>query len=233
LKPRREHCFLAFALLLWIALAPRLLAVEAWEAALERMPLGEGSASFGRDNCMELFLRAFRSNDTVKALIFLPGVADDFYLINRSKPKLHLRASNLREGVIALTNATAVRVSFRAPFLLLHTATDLLEPSVTIKSKTKAGQLKDRGSLPHAFYLDRHWDIVQPELERVLGLRVLPRSRSEDAWHFHRHYVAGWHLTDWELLQAVALASRTAFILHRTKAVFRVDARPYGTTRTR
>src|SRR5882762_3956273 len=96
----------------WQSLIATLPAQESWQATLRAMPLIQ-DALLNRDNCLPILLRAFQSNSVIKAMICLPAVSDDFYLINRDQPKLNLKAANLLEAIIALTNATNVRADFK------------------------------------------------------------------------------------------------------------------------
>src|SRR5260370_37592278 len=111
------------------------------------MPLEINGAGLNRDDCMSLMLGASQSNGVLKALIFLPAVADDFYLINRGQPKLDLAARNLLEAITVLTNATAVRATFRPPFLLLHLEREGLAPAVSVRNKAAAARSQARRPL--------------------------------------------------------------------------------------
>ena len=51
-------------------------AAETWPAALSAMPLNTNVTQLNRTNCVGILLRAFQSNDVVKALIFMPGATD-------------------------------------------------------------------------------------------------------------------------------------------------------------
>src|SRR6187402_870208 len=117
---RTRRPALALTIVLWwcVGLCLSFGAEQTWQSALARMPLPSPAPLLNRDNAVCVLLESFRSNAIVKALAVLPGVSDDFYLVNRDKPKLDLRATNLLEAIIALTNATTVRATFRAPFLL-------------------------------------------------------------------------------------------------------------------
>jgi hypothetical protein len=209
----------------WSACVKAVAAAVTWEEALQMMPMPREMA-LGRDNAVELLLAAFRSNGVAKALVILPGVADDFYLIHRDAPPLNLRASNLLEAVSALTNATAVRATFRAPFLLLHTERDALEPACVVEAKSVAARLKSQGHLPHVRYSDTHWERIQPTLQRALGVAVRPDGLSSDAWHFHRHNLVGWNLSDWELLNAFSLADGTTIVVQKRAIAFQVRGTP-------
>jgi len=184
------------------------------------MALPPGSPPLNRDNAIPLLLGAFSSNDVLKAMIFLPAVSDDFYLFNRAKPQLNIKAGNLFEAVTALTNATGLRATFRERFLLLHMDRDVLEPACLIRDAARAAQLKRVSHLRHARFSDMHWEKLQPVLQKTATIEVRPPAQSEDAWHFSRHNLAGWNLTDWELLNAVSLAGNTVCTVQKERLVF-------------
>jgi hypothetical protein len=203
-----------------------LSAQPSWPETLKTMPLPEQAPPLDREHAMSVMLQAFRSNDMVKALIFLPGVADDFYLVNRNQPKLNVRARTLAEAVTVLTNATDVRVTFSPPFLLLHLDRDHLEPNLAIRHNVTADRLRRQHHLSHRIFCDQPWPTVQPILKATFGLNVLPKAASDDAGHLYRLNLAGWDLSDWEWLQAVCLATRAELLVQRNKVLF---SRPAGT----
>ena len=216
-----QRAFLSLVLFLGLALAAP--ADPAWTEALRAMPLDPTTPRLNRANCVAVTLGAFRSNAVVKALLFLPGVSDDFYLIHRDDPALNIQARTLLEAVTALTNRTEVRVTYRAPFLLLHVDRDLLEPDMVIRNERAAARLKREKHLPHAVYCDRHWEALQPELKGRFPSKILPAARSEEAWHFNRHNLAGWGLSDWEWLEVLSLTGRTTVIVERSRLLWRVN----------
>jgi hypothetical protein len=186
------------------------------------MPLPSPAPLLNRDNAVCVLLDAFRSNDLVKALVFLPGVADDFYLVNRDRARLNLRATNLWEGIRALTNATAIRAVFRPPFLLLHTDDDRLEPRViapSLQAEPTPGAPAHR--LPRLHYCDAAWSAVQPTLRTVLARDIHPEGGASEAGHFDRPSLAGWNLTTLEALQVLSLATRTVVEVRTADVVFR------------
>ncbi len=185
------------------------------ERALSGMPLPK--MLLNRNNCIPILLKSFVSNGVVKALIFSPGVTDDFYLFNRDAAALNLEATNLWEGIAALTNRTAVRATFTSPFLFLHlqgeSATQVpdLEPTAHIEASKNGTDV---------LWIDRHWDTVQRQLRSRLGMQVEPQPDSEAARHFYRQNVSGWNLTASELLQAAAMASGTIFKVESGRILF-------------
>ena len=201
-------------------------ATETWQAALDRMPLEATVTQLNRTNGVGIMLRAFRSNDVVKALIFMPGATDEFYFFRRARADLPGSPVSLLAAVSALTNQTMIRATFRPPFLLLHTEEDLLEPLITIKHLPTADKLRQARFVPHGIYDDRDWDSLRPILKSSLWIDLLPWPRSYGSWHFYRHSFAAWSLTGWEALQATALAGQTGFTVRRQQVVFELDIRP-------
>jgi hypothetical protein len=214
-------------LLLLLGLAPigATHAEEKWRTALRQMPLAARSETLARSNCLPVLLGAFQSNHVVKALVVLPGVSNDFYLLNRDRP-LNLATNNLADALAALAASTSVRVTFREPFLLLHTANDKLKPATTSFSSALMRSLRGRCSAPQVLLVDRHWDGVQPWLARMVKLEVTPEPASTDAWHFARHNLAAWQLNDWELLCALSLSGGTKFTLGKDRLRFEQRGTP-------
>jgi hypothetical protein len=202
-----------------------LMAQEGWRGALRKMPLSPDTL-LNRDNCLPLLLGAFQSNEVVKALVFLPAVSDDFYLLSRDRPKLDIKSDNLLDAIIALTNATPVRATFKAPLLLLHLDRDGLEFKMVISHRLTAKRLDQQCSFPNAVWIDWHWERLQPELQAALRMKVLPDGPSVDAWHFARHNMAAWNLSDWELLAALSLTGKTSISVERNRLVFGLREAP-------
>lgn len=185
---------------------------ESWRPILRQMPLAVGSATLNRTNCLPILLGALQSNAVVRALVVLPGVSDDFYLLRRAQP-LHLTATNLADALAELERTERLRVTFRDPLLLLHTAKDKLKPVMTSFSGVTTKALRTRVSAPHVLLEDRHWGTVQPWLAQLLGVKLTPEAHSPDAWHFARHNLAAWQLSDWDLICALSLSGGTAVVL--------------------
>jgi hypothetical protein len=216
-------CFAQFA----------MCAAESWEGALNRMPLESGVTELSRTNCVEVMLRAFQSNELVKALIFMPGATDEFYMFKRARARLTNASPTLFDAVSALTNQTLIRVAFRPPFLLLHSDEDPLDPLIAIESESAAEKLKRTRFVAHGVYNDRDWDFMQPILRDCVKADIKPWRYSRASWHFYRHSFAAWNLGGWEALEAVALAGKTRLTIRRKSVVdlrgieveFKVDGR--------
>ena len=201
-------------------------AAETWQAALSRMPLGTNVTQLNRTNCIGIMLRAFQSNNVVKALVFMPGATDEFYFFRRAKADLTNRPASLLDAVSALTNQTLIRATFRPPLLLLHTEEDLVEPAIRIEHAATADKLKRARFVPHGLYDDRDWDYLRRVLKSSLRTDLLPWPRSRESRHFYRHSFAAWNLTGWEAAEATALAGETTVTVRRNQLVFELDMRP-------
>ena len=202
-----------------------LTAMEAWAAALGRMPLRTNVVELTRTNCVPLMLASFQSNAVAKALIFMPGATDEFYFFNRGYAVVTTSTPTLLDAVRALTNQTLLRVTFRAPFVLMHSAEDPLEPLFTIEDEPTAERLRRKGFVQHAVYNDRDWDFLLPILTFHLDTKLLPAANSYESNHFYRHSFAAWNLTGWEALEAVSMAGKTTFKVQRRKILFEGDVR--------
>jgi hypothetical protein len=155
----------------------------------------------------------------------MPGATDELYMFRRAKAVLTNASPTLFDAIVAFTNQTHIRATFRPPFLLLHSAEDPLEPILEIQHLPTAAVLKKRPFLSHAVFNDRDWDAVQPALKKRLKIEIKPWKGSYDSWHFYRHSYAAWNLTGWEALQATALAGKTSVTLTRNRAIFVLDRR--------
>ena len=213
-------------LLIVIGLLPSLLdAAEQWQEALSQMPLKTNVTQLNRTNCVQLMLSSFQSNRTVKALIFMPGATDEFYMFRRARATLTNASPSLQDAVNALTNQTLIRATFLPPFLLLHSDEDPLEPLYQVESDSTLVKLKQKPFVPHAEYYDKDWDYLLPVLKKAVSMQLLPQLYSRDSWHFYRHSLAAWNLSDWEALEAISLAGKTKFTVKRNRVIFEADVR--------
>jgi hypothetical protein len=209
-------------LLLGLAIRGR---AETWESALARMPLPPAENRLDRTNCAKVILAGFQSNVTVKALIFMPGATDELYFFRRVNVIITNSSPSLLEAIVALTNQSPVRVTFRAPFLLLHTPEDFLDPEITVKHEGTRTKLQAAKPLPQVLANDRDWTHLVRQIKKKIPATLLPYERTLGSWHFYRHTFAGWNLTPWETMEAAALAGKTRFTVVRRGVIFEVDSR--------
>jgi hypothetical protein len=196
-----------------------------WETALSRMPLVTAATELNRTNCVPLLLNSLQPDTTVKALIFMPGATDEIYFFRRVHVTLAYSNVTLLEAVVALTNQTYIQADFRPPFLILHTTEDPLDVIGRIKNDSTEAKLRQKIVPGHFVFNDADWDGVVSALRKEMQIGLRPRPGSPDSWHFYRHSFTAYNLSDWEMLEALAMAGKTTFTLHTLTADFVPDSR--------
>lgn len=226
LKPNisRRHVVLGMLVCL-VFLQSSLFALEPWEAALSKMALKTNVTELGRYDCIPLLVESFQENDAAKALIFMPGATDEFYFFRRARASLTNSAPSLLDALQALTNQTLLHVTFRAPYILVHSNEDPLEPAYNVNSEMKVNQLLKRKFTKHVVYNDRDWNSLRPTLAFQLDTKILPPNDSWESNHFYRHSLAAWNLNDFEILEVMACAGKTTFTIDDKKITFEADKR--------
>jgi hypothetical protein len=215
----------ALAGLFLLGLVVTHAAASSWQDEFAKMPLPQKVSELNETNCVNVMLPALQRNPAVKALIFMPGATDEFYFFHRARATLTNQAPTLLDAVCALTNQTLIRATFRAPFLILHTAEDPIEPIGIIEDLPTADRLKQGKFAKHVVYNDEGWDSIHPFLSFYLNVKTLPGVRSHDTYHFFRHSFAAYDLTCWEAMEAVAMAGKTRFTVQKKKVIFQGDTR--------
>ncbi len=198
---------------------------QAWQTAISRMPLTKQVTELNRTNILDTLLNSFRSNDVVKALIYMPGATDEWFMPHHSRVGITNANPSLLDALNALASQTRIRAAFRPPFLLIYTDLDQLEPVIKVADQATAEKIKNAPYAPHLLFKDCDWDAVEPSLHKYLKTAMRPWRYSKDSWHFYRHSFSEWNLTGWEALEAVALAARTTCTIQHKKVVFEVDHR--------
>jgi hypothetical protein len=191
-----------------------------WADAVAKMPLAQAVPELNRTNAVALMLGAFRENDTVKALIFMPGATDELYFFDRDLAKLTNAAPTLLDAISAYTNQTRILVKFAPPFLLLHSKEDPLEPVITVEHARTAEKLASRKFDRHAFYNDAPWPVIKKDYGFAMNVFMWPEPYADSANHFYRHTFAGWNLTGMEALEAIVLSGKTTVTIERGKLSF-------------
>jgi hypothetical protein len=210
-------------LLLLAALAAR--AADNWQTQLGGMPLRTNVTELNATNCVNVVLRAFQSNDVVKAVIFMPGAVDTFFWHRATRANLTNDSPTLLDAIVALTNQTRIHATFTPPFLLLHFDPDPITAQWGFKDAATVDKLKQRHFVTHAIYNDRDWDSMLPILRKAWGVTITPKLHSRYSFHFYRSSFAAWNLSGWEALEAVSLATKTTFIVEKRKLSFTEDFR--------
>lgn len=202
-----------------------LRASESWQEALAKMPLRTSVTQLTKTNAVEVMLEAFQENDAAKALILMPGATDEFYFFNRGNARLTNSSPSLLDAITALTNQTLIHVTFRAPFILLHSVEDPLEPLFKIEDEKTFQRIRKKKFRPFILYNDRDWDFILPTLTFHLDTKILPGQYSHESHHFYRHSFAAYNLNGFEILEALAFAGKTQFTIEKKKVLFEGDKR--------
>jgi hypothetical protein len=213
------------SLLLTFSCVSQSLAMEPWQAALAKMPLKTPVKDLNRTNCIPLLVESFQENAAGKALIFMPGATDEFYFFHRAHAILTNDAPSLWDALVALTNQSLVRVTFRTPYILVHSNEDPLEPAYKINDEGKVDKLLKRPFHKHVAYNDRDWNSLLPTLKFQLDTKVLPAADSWESNHFYRHSFAAWNLNCFEILEAMSFAGKTIFTVEKKTILFEGDKR--------
>jgi hypothetical protein len=204
------------------------LTAASWQESLATMPLATNTTVLSRTNCIPLLLHSFRSNDVVKALIFMPGATDEFYFFKRAHATLaatNTANASVWDALVALTNQTRIQLTFRTPLLLCHTAEDPVEPIIQIEHAPTADRIRARKFAFHLISKDRDWDYLVPRLRESVRMKLQPERFSPGSWHFYRHSFAAWNLSPWETLETITLAGKTTCTVQRKALLFRGDTR--------
>jgi len=196
-----------------------------WLAPLSHMSLGMRVTELGRTNCIPLMLNAFQSNGVVKALIFMPGATDELEFFRRAHATLSTPNPSLADAIVALTSQTYIQADFRPPILLLHTTADPLDSIGAVRNRATAAKLQALVVPGRLEFDDCEWDDLRSALKKKLNVGLRPFSDSPDSWHFYRHNFAACGLTQWQLLEAIALSGQTTFTVHWLTADFKSDMR--------
>ena len=216
---RRLSCILLFLSLLAVH------AQEEWRTVLASMPLRTNVTELNTSNYVNTMLGAFQSNDTVKALVFMPGAVDTFFWHRETTVRLTNTSPTLLDAAVALTNQTRICATFRPPWLLLHFDWDPLEPLAQIKEPATVEKIRAKRFPAHVIFNDRDWDYLLPTLKKSTGVTVGPKLHSRYSYHFYRSSFAAWNLNAWEGLELVSLASKTTFTVEKRKVTFKEDLR--------
>ncbi|MEO7677923.1 MAG: hypothetical protein ABIV39_14285, partial [Verrucomicrobiota bacterium] len=212
------------AVILFFLYSP-LGAIEPWAEALAKMPLRTSERQLTKTNVVGILLESFQENEIAKALIVMPGATDEFYFFNRGNAMLTNANANLLDAIVALTNQTLIHATFHAPFILLHSAEDAIEPISKIEDEPTGVRIRRKKFAPHVIYNDSDWDFILPTLPFRLDTKILPRPKSHDSHHFYRHSFAAHRLNGMEILDALSFAGKTRYTVLRKKVLFEGDTR--------
>jgi hypothetical protein len=209
--PVNSRLFLAFVLIFF---SFSLKAEDPWRDALAKMPLGVRKVRMQKLEPVEALFGAFRSNEVVRAVVFMPGATDQLYFFKDRDLKFEPKAS-LLDAVDALTAKGRIKATYQPPFLLMHANDETWAKS--------PGNLPLRDGtvvLANGVFVDRSWERLLPEIQKVITFPILPEAESRDAWHFYRVCFKAWGLSEHELIEVVALSTKTEPKIRGKELVF-------------
>ncbi len=219
------NCIWLVVSAVWFFLLQSASALEPWQAALAQMPLKSRAVSLTKTNTVPLLLNSFQKNSAAKALIIMPGATDELFFFDRVQASLTNNSPSLLDAITALTNQTLIEVTFRAPFILVHSAEDPLEPLAKIQDERTAERIRKKKFKKSFLSDDRDWEGVQPTLEFYSDTTISPAATSPASYHFFRHFFVAHELTAWEAMEATALAGKSIFMVKKREVIFEPDTR--------
>lgn len=203
-----------------LAFCASVKSADTWETTFARMPLATNAFSLNLLHGVPALLNSFRSNETVKALVILPGATDDLHFFDRGIVTWTNAAPTLADAITALTNRTQVRASFHPPFLLLHTTNDLLDVDISLKQPLHSDKPDQKKAASRAIMVDATWQKLEPMLKSVLDVDIKPKPNTTAWWHFYRANFAGFGLTARETIQIVCLSAKVSAVVDRNEIRF-------------
>jgi hypothetical protein len=155
----------------------------------------------------------------------MPGATDELHFFRRVQASVTNANPSLFDALVALTNQSPLRITFRAPFLLVYSGEDVLDLDIKIQHERTVEKLKAGKPIPQVLVIDRDWSALLGVIKKRVGATLQPYQGTIGSWHFYRHTFVGWNLTPWEILEASALAGKTKFTVIRGGVVFELDQR--------
>lgn len=192
---------------------------QEWRETLAKTPFKKSHFQAYRTEPVELILKSFKPSNDLRAVVLMPGAADQLYFFDWGKIDLPKNAS-LLDALEALTNKTHVTYSVIAPFLLIHMGRDTTSDPL-IHTPAKLINVEKHIKPKRLYSLDHPYDRLQPWLEKVTGLTVFPDSKSPTSWHWYRISFVGYEFNAPDLLRALAYATKTSVAVEENRIAFK------------
>ncbi|HUS35456.1 MAG TPA: hypothetical protein VM680_08915 [Verrucomicrobiae bacterium] len=192
-----------------------------WQSHFAKIPIRGTSFRAHLTPPLELILTNFNPTPEIRAVVLMPGAADRLYFYDWGEVTLP-KNPTLLDAITALTNAADLRVFLAPPFLLIGRQYDDPSDPLSIAAgvsteKLKLNERKPRG---RTYFLDRPYDRMVPQAEKISRLKLKPTRRSFASWHFYRLAFVGYDLTAAEFLRAVAYGAKCSVTIDRKRATF-------------
>lgn len=189
---------------------------EDWESAFARIPIRVQNFAVHLTPPVELILTNFQPTAEIRAVVLMPGAADRLYFFDWGQADLGPNPT-LLDAIAAITNKADLRVIIQPPFLLIGRSYDDPSDPVSMAADVRLDKLKldTRKLAGRTYILDRPYDRLVPQAEKLTRLRVKPSRRDPASWHYYRVSIIGYDLTAHEFLQALGYATKTSVIIDR------------------
>jgi hypothetical protein len=208
----------ALSIFLFLSLAIR---AQDWQAAFVKIPIRAESFPAHLTAPVELILTNFQPTAEIRAIILMPGAADRLYFYNWGQITLPANPT-LLDAITALTNKAGLTIFTAPPFLLVAMPYDNPGDPLSIASDVRIDKLKltERKLTGRTYFIDRPYDRLVPQTEKLTRLRIKPSRTDAGSWHFYRLSFVGYDLTSAEFLRAMAYGTKTTVQIQKRKVVF-------------
>jgi hypothetical protein len=195
---------------------------EDWQTAFAKIPIHTTTFPAHLTPPVELILTNFQPTAEFRAVVLMPGAADRLYFYDWGQVTLRENPT-LLDAVTALTNQAGLRVFTAPPFLLIGMPYDDSTDPLSIADDVRVDKLKlnEHKAAGWTYFIDRPYDRIVPQAEKLTRLRLKPSKVDPASWHFYRLSFVGYDLSAREFLQAIAYGTKTSIkVDHRKRATF-------------
>jgi len=192
-----------------------------WQAAFAKIPIRTQTFAAHLTPPVELILTNFQPTAEIRAIVLMPGAADRLYFYDWGQVTLPENPT-LLDAITALTNKAGLTVFTAPPFLLLAMPYDNPRDPLSVAPEVRIDKLKltERKIPSRTYFIDRSYDRLVPQTEKLTRLRIKPSRTDAGSWHFYRLSFVGYNLTAAEFLRALAYGTKTTVQIQKRKAVF-------------
>lgn len=193
-----------------------------WQSHFAKIPISTRNFRAHLTPPVELILTNFQPSVEIRAVVLMPGAADRLYFYDWGEVSLPENPT-LFDAVTELTNAADLRVFVAPPFLLIGREYDDPSDPLSIVAGVQVEKLKldERKLRGRTYYLDRSYDRIVSQAEKISRLKVKPSRRSFASWHFYRLAFVGHDLSAAEFLKALGYGTKCSIAVDRKSATFK------------
>jgi hypothetical protein len=192
-----------------------------WQSAFAKIPIRTQTFPAHLTPPVELILTNFQPTAEIRSVVLMPGAADRLYFFDWGQVTLPQNAT-LLDAITALTNKAGLTIFTAPPFLLIAMPNDDPHDPLSIAPNVRPEKLKltERKLPGRTYFIDRPYDRLVPQTQKLTRLRIKPSRTDAGSWHFYRLSFVGYDLTAAELLRALAYGTKTTVQVQKRNAVF-------------